>query len=383
MKSKTTSLPAPRLVVRLRQQAEDPVEWAIYQDDCCKDVQALSRENLSELAALPAARHTHLLVPVEKATCITLMIPDENYELTDQKLHWLADDTLDEDAPSLHWTLLSRHGTRLVVAGIEKAWLDAELKTLSSAGLNIVHASLDALYLPATENGWTVLKDGDTWLVRTQEGVISRLTETWLRHLMTHFVPQQLTHYGELPEPRQSTLVKSECHIMALFADIDMPNLLHDSVRPPARLSPWTGRLKSVSLYSIALAAGIALLVQGACYWQLLGLEKQLRNTLAQQWQRYIPENQHRSNVRVWLPKQLKQHPPAPFALLLQLQSGLAPFPGLALEGVGYNSQKKSLQIYLYASDENQVQQFIKHRIAGFSLKIDKHEQGLWTLSND
>lgn len=123
---------------------------------------------------------------------------------------------------------------------------------------------------------------------------------------------------------------------------------------------PWTGRLKSVSLCSIALAAGIALLIQGACYWQLLGLEKQLRNTLAQQWQRYIPENRHSSNVRVWLPKQLQQHSPAPFALLLQIQSGLASFPGLALEGVSYNSQKKSLQLYLYASDESQVQQFIK-----------------------
>lgn len=142
MKSKTTSLPAPRLIVRLHKQTEDPVEWAIYQDDCCKDVQKLPRENLTELAALPAARQTQLLVPVEKATCRTLVIPDENYELTDQKLHWLADDTLDEDAPSLHWTLLSRQGTRLVVAGIEKAWLDAELKMLSSAGLNIVHATL-------------------------------------------------------------------------------------------------------------------------------------------------------------------------------------------------------------------------------------------------
>lgn len=383
MKSKTTSLPAPRLIVRLHKQTEDPVEWAIYQDDCCKDVQKLPRENLTELAALPAARQTQLLVPVEKATCRTLVIPDENYELTDQKLHWLADDTLDEDAPSLHWTLLSRQGTRLVVAGIEKAWLDAELKMLSSAGLSIVHATIDALCLPVSENGWTVLKDDDAWLVRTQEGVVSRLTETWLLHLLTHFPPQQLTHYGALPGPHQGTLVKSECHIMAHFADTELPNLLHDGICPPAQLSPWTGRLKSVSLCSIALAAGIALLIQGACYWQLLGLEKQLRNTLAQQWQRYIPENRHSSNVRVWLPKQLQQHSPAPFALLLQIQSGLASFPGLALEGVSYNSQKKSLQLYLYASDESQVQQFIKQDIAGFSLKIGKHEQGLWTLSND
>ena len=83
------------------------------------------------------------------------------------------------------------------------------------------------------------------------------------------------------------------------------------------------------------------------------------------------------------LPEQLRQRSPAPLTLLLRLQSSLARFPDIALEGVSYNPQQKSLRLFLYATEENQIQQFIKENTLGFSLTTDKHEQGKWTLRND
>ncbi|ENA0612327.1 hypothetical protein ABFP30_004102 [Enterobacter bugandensis] len=371
------------LLIRTGSQPQASVEWVIHDGSQHGEVQRLPREQLSELAAHPAARRTHVLIPVEKTLCRTLQIPDENYELTDRKLHWLADETLDENAPSLHWTLLFRAGTTLAVAGIDKAWLEAELNTLSSCGLTVTKATLDALCLPAAEDGWTVLKDGDAWLLRTQNGNVSRLTETWLVHLLTRFPPQQLTSYGVLPIPHPNATEKPECHIMSLYRDADATTLLHGNLRPPAAVSAWSARLKLVAAYGVALAVSVALLVQAACYWRLDATQAQLKDTLTHQWQRYIPENRHSNNLRTYLPKQLQQRSSAPLTVMLRLQASLARVPGIALEGMRYNSQQKSLQLFLFARDEGQIQQFIKENTLGFALTVDRHEQGMWIIKND
>lgn len=382
MTSKTPSNVA-RLLIRLNNDPAMPIEWAFFDDGVCMDIQPLSREMLPKLAAFPAAKHTHLLIPVEKATCRTVVIPDEKQELSDLQLQWLADETLDEDVPTMHWTLLSRIGTILTVVGVDKSWLERELSALSACGLTVTHATLDAFCLPKVESGWAVLKEGNSWLVRTQEGYISRLTKAWLIHLLEYFPPRQLLAYGTLPQPQTGSSGKAECHIMSLYPDAENSNILHDSVRPLAALSPWTIRLKYTAIFCVVLLAVVASLFDLSYWLQLHQLETQMKGNLVQQWQLYIPENRHNSNLRAYLPAQLQKRSPAPLVLLLRLQSSLAGFPDLALEGVNYNSQKKSFQLFLYATDESYIQSFIKDNTLGFSLKIDKHEQGMWTLSND
>lgn len=380
MKSKQP-LNAAKLLIRLNPDPQAPVEWTVFDDGGCRDILLIPCEKLAELAGLPAARETHLLIPVEKALCRTLVLPDEKNELTDQQLHWLADETLDEDRPDLHWTVLSRTGTTLIAVGVDKRWLEESLATLSANGLTVTHATLDVFCLPKLDDGWTILKEGDVWLVRTHEDDFSRLTDAWLTHLLEHYPPRQLLHYGELPEPRAGGTGKPECHIMACYPVRKTTNLLHDSVRPPA--PPSTARLKRVTVCCVALVAAVALLSRMVSYWHLHQLEAQLKNNLTQQWQRYIPENRHTNNLRAYLPAQLKQRSPVPLTLLLRLQSSLARFPDIALEGISYNPQQKSLRLFLYAADENNIQQFIKENTSGFSLTIDKHEQGMWTLRND
>lgn len=382
MTSKTPPETA-RLVIRLSSEPTLPLEWTLFDDGGHGEIHILPREKLPELSGMSAARETHLLIPVEKATCRTLTVLDEKDVLSDRQLHWLADETLDEDAPALHWTLLSHAGTTLTVVGVEKVWLEEELAALSACGLNVTHATLDVLCLPNVENGWAVLKEDDTWLVRTHENYVSRLTGAWLTHLLQHFPPRQLTHYGELSAPCANASGKPECHSMSLYPQRETANLLHDSVLPPVAFSPWTSRLKRIALCCVVLTAAVALLTQLFSWWQLQQREIQLKDNLTQQWQRYIPENRHSNNLRSYLPEQLRQRSPAPLMLLLRLQSSLARFPDIALEGVSYNPQQKSLRLFLYAAEENQIQQFIKENTLGFSLTIDKHEQGKWTLRND
>ncbi|KNC10547.1 hypothetical protein AC791_06310 [Klebsiella sp. RIT-PI-d] len=383
MKTKKVTDISSKLLIRLPAERRTQMEWAQCSESDCGDIQHLPIEHLAQLAALPAAKCTHVLVPAHKAISRVLVIPDEQYELTEQKLQWLADATLDEGMPALHWTIFSRQETRISVVGIDADWLESQLRSLADAGLTVRFVTFDAFCLPTTLNGWTIFKDTTGWLLNTQDSGISSMTQAFLSHLLIHFHPGQLTHYGALPEPCTSGNMKEECPIMALYPGSVPPNLLHGKMRTRLPPSASIVNLKRAAGLSIALTAGIALCTQGVIYWHSYNMQQQLSQELTHQWQRYIPENRHRSNLKTYLPKQLSQLAPAPALLLPRLKSRLASFPGLALEGVNYNPVGKSLQLFLYASDESQIQAFIKEKIYGLSLKVDKHEQGLWTLRND
>lgn len=382
-KSKTVSVPATKLLIRLPESTSNLLEWVEHDECGCDQIQSLVTEQLPGLAARPSSRCTHLFIPAQKATCRIIIIPDENYELTDQKLQWLADETLDDGMSSLHWTLLSREGTRVSVIGVEADWLASRIRLFAEAGFNIKHVTIDALCLPVCENGWTVFTDGKGWLLRTYENSVAHLKEPWLAELLAHYYPQEVVSYGSLPAGFSAKETEPACHILTLTPKDPPANLLHGKMRPPAPRSFWTTNIKRAALCSLLILAGSACLSQAVVYLQLRGYEKQLSHTLTQQWKRYIPENRHTNNLRTYLPMQLKQRSPAPYLLLLQLQSRLSAFPELALEGLSYNSKRNDLRLFISARDEQQIQAFMNQKLAGYSLKVDKHEQGLWTIRND
>ncbi|MGC6013318.1 type II secretion system protein GspL [Enterobacter kobei] len=381
--NKAVNVPATKLLIRLSGSTPNALEWVEYDGCGYSQVQSLTTEQLPEIAARPASGCTHLVIPAQKATSRIIVIPDENYELTDQKLQWLADETLDEGMPSLHWTLLSREGTRVSVIGVDADWLMSQLRLFAGAGFNVTHATIDALRLPTCESGWTVLSDSCGWLLRTHENSVAHLTEPWLAQLLAHYPPQEVVSYGPLPAGLSAKETRPACHSLILHPQEPPANLLHGKMRPPAPRSFWSTNIKRVALCSILLLAVSACLAQAVVYLQLREYEKQLSHTLTQQWQRYIPENRHTRNLRTYLPRQLQQRSPAPYLLLQQLQAHLSAFPGLALEGVSYNPARNDLRLFISTRDDQQIQAFLNQKLAGYSLKVDKHEQGLWTIRND
>ncbi|HIE5390164.1 TPA: type II secretion system protein GspL [Enterobacter cancerogenus] len=382
-KSKTVNVPSTKLLIRLPESAPNVLEWVEHDECGYGPVQGLATEQLSELAAHPAAGYTHLLIPAQKAVCRIIDIPDENYELTDQKLQWLADETLDDSMPPQHWTILSREGTRISVIGVDAGWLTAQTRLFAASGFNVMHATIDALCLPYCENGWTVFSDSNGWLLRTHENSVAHLTEQWLAQVLAHSPPQEAIGYGPLPAGFSAKKTEPACHILTLYPQVPPANLLHGKMRPPAPRAFRATSVKRAALCSLLLLAASACLSQAVVYLQLREYEKQLSHALAQQWKRYIPENRHTRNLRTYLPKQLQQRSPAPYLLLLELHSRLSAFPELALKGLNYDAARNELRLFISAPNEQQILAFLNQPLAGYSLNVDKHEQGLWTIRND
>lgn len=357
------------------------LEWSIHDERGCGEIQRIpAGESLSALPRQPAIQQTHLLLPVEMAIFRKLEIPSSGYVLTPQKLQWLADETLDESSAALHWTIIQQQDSDVWVAGIEPCQLEAQLLPFTTAGIKITHATLDALCLPITDEGWTVLKDEEGWLVRPHAGRGSRLNEHWLTHLLAHYAPQQLTCYGPLPDSNTRGNTYPEQSILSVYTPATTINLLHGHLRLPMVSQPGTMRLKRLALGYVLALTIMPLISQILLYTQLHWLEQQLTTALTQNWHSYIPENRHSANLRTYLPKQLQQRFPAPAILLQRLQKGMDSFPQLALKGINYDQQRKSLQIFMYASDKNQIEQFITANATGLPLQIEKQDQGLWTL---
>ena len=83
--NKAVNVPATKLLIRLSGSTPNALEWVEYDGCGYSQVQSLTTEQLPEIAARPASGCTHLVIPAQKATSRIIVIPDENYELTDQK----------------------------------------------------------------------------------------------------------------------------------------------------------------------------------------------------------------------------------------------------------------------------------------------------------
>lgn len=361
----------------------DSLEWAIHDEKGYGEIHRLpAGQPLSALPRPPEIQQTHLLIPVAQATFRKLEIPTTGYTLTPQKLQWLADETLEESSPPLHWTVVRQAEGVVWVAGVEQSILEAQLLAFTAEDIQIGHIALDALSLPVTADGWTVLKDDEGWLLKPHDGRASRLNEAWFSHLLTHYRPQQITCYGDLPQAHDADTICSPRPLLSLYSPAQSVNLLHGRLRPPAAHAA-TRRLKRLAAVGVLLLLLCPLLSRVILGFQLYGIERQLTTTLEQRWRSYIPQNRHRNNLQVYLPKQLQQRFPAPAILLRRLGDTMADFPGLALAGVRYDQQHQSLQLFIYANDEGQIKQFITASAVGLPLQIEKHEQGLWTLRNE
>ncbi|WP_431625426.1 type II secretion system protein GspL [Enterobacter chuandaensis] len=371
------------LLLRISAHEQDTIEWCILNGHVCGDIQRLETTSLQRLASLPAARNTHVLLPVSRAIFSELSPPTNKAELTPQQIQWLADETLDQDALPHYWTVIHRNEEQVWAVGLETEWFVRQLNICSDAGLSVTHVTLDALCLPVSQDGWTTLTDRDGWLLRPHAGRACSVNDAWLIHLIARFAPRQLISFGALPESYPAATLQPSSSIQALYTQGATPNLLQGKYLRQTPRSPVDQRLKRIACYSLILAAAVLLGSRLALFWQLQELEHQLYDDLNQQWNLYIPENRHTGHLRTYLPKQLQQRFPAPAVLLQRIQTVMATYPDLALEGLRYDRQQRSLQLFIFATEESQIQHFINDKRLGLKLRIDRHEQSKWTLHNE
>lgn len=196
----------PRLILRLPAEPEAPLEWVTL--DTRGQPEGVSRRGTPSEAAAEAEGRQVLGLADGLAVLLTdTVIPSRNRERLRQAVPFALEDRLAAEVDSLHFVLGSREpGSRLRVAVFERSWLAGWQQALADAGVVVEQIYPEILALPRPTDAWTVLLDGDRFLVRTgKEAGFSGDADNWVTLLEAALAeageaaPDRLVVYRTVP----------------------------------------------------------------------------------------------------------------------------------------------------------------------------------------
>lgn len=378
------------MVIRLTSTLRKSSEWMTLTKEQRGEIHVLAADApLAQLAEQPGAKNIHLLLPPEKLLFRELVLPTAKYKLTQQTIQWLAEETLPDSTVVYHWSLIQQNDLTAYVVGIDAQRLDEHMSPFLSAGLTITRVLPDGCYLPWHPQSWTLLRQGESWLARTQEHAFNELDEGWVKHLLHQFQPDTLCSYGDLPAglpPLASVTQHATVSPLTLYVPEDEQtqryNMLQSNGQPGNASVRGSKGLFRVAVFSILLAIASFIATRGYALWQLNHIEAQLTQNMQDTWRSYFPAIKRSDNFRFYFARQLTQHYPAAVPLLHRLEIILQAQPGIHLTQVSYNQQKKSLSLTVAASSEADIDTFCRTMEPWLPMEKGRHEAGqsTWTL---
>jgi general secretion pathway protein L len=115
--------------------------------------------------AIPG-RELTLVLPAHKVLLQSVEFAPHERRLLRQTVPYSFEEQLIVDVDEQHFALGKVDGQSVPVAIVDKQWLAQWLTQCAQAGLDIKHVVPEQFLLPYRTNCWTLLIDGDRWLVR-------------------------------------------------------------------------------------------------------------------------------------------------------------------------------------------------------------------------
>lgn len=317
--------------------------------------------SLEQLAAQVGKARLSLVVPGELATLHRIPLPSPRRSWWQRAAPFALEDQLIAEVADLHFAVAAQAvEQQLAIVTVPHQILRDWLASCATYQLFPTTLVPDLLLLPQHSDGWSVVSDGDRYLVRTGRwsGFVSSAA-TWEWFLATALdecaTPPTLHVYGTVPDLPAGLAwqrAAQECHLLQLAARHSTAtiNLLQGQY---ARQTAWQRGWRPWR--STALLAGLLLLAQGA---HLLYQHQQLQVTLAtlrsemeRVYKDAVPGATRIVNPRAQLEAHLRQLlPTAPksgtfFELLQATGQVLAGFPQLQLLNLQYRERQLELTL--------------------------------------
>ena len=149
-----------RLVVRLEGESTDHVRWVLVD----AGGRLAGPVGAGSLAEAPAVA----LVPTHAVSLLSARIPPLSRQRAAQAVPFALEDQLVEDVDALHFSLGQRDDQgRLAVAVVADRQMQAWLEAFAVAGLAVEQIYPELFGLPYQPDAWTLLIEGDGFLLRT------------------------------------------------------------------------------------------------------------------------------------------------------------------------------------------------------------------------
>ncbi|ELV2842338.1 type II secretion system protein GspL [Enterobacter cloacae] len=313
--------------------------------------------SLAALAGHALAARVCLLLPASEMIFRRFTLPKKG----SVEFSWLAEETLIGDVDTLHWTVLNRKGREVDAVAIDAARLQYWLDRCADAGLTVVQVLPDAILLPVTEGGSTLVSTDSGYWMRYSPFGACETDAALLPLLLSQQCAGNLVCYGDAPADVQVDEQRAWQHPLVLIQPqwkSCKANLLHGVFSATGAQTGFRyakPTLAAMAVLSIGLLVGPRI----GMAWMLSTQENLAQQQMVELAQHYFPTLRQTTNLKYHFGQNIKKEKKGIFLQLDALEQVKQSLPAVELSEVGYDDTQNQLTLNIRSMDPTALQAFV------------------------
>ncbi|EMP9724557.1 TPA: type II secretion system protein GspL [Enterobacter cloacae] len=313
--------------------------------------------SLAALAGHALAARVCLLLPASEMIFRRFTLPKKG----SVEFSWLAEETLIGDVDTLHWTVLNKKGREVDAVAIDAARLQYWLDRCADAGLTVVQVLPDAILLPVTEGGSTLVSTDSGYWMRYSPFGACETDAALLPLLLSQQCAGNLVCYGDAPADVQVDEQRAWQHPLVLIQPqwkSCKANLLHGVFSATGAQTGFRyakPALAAMAVLSIGLLVGPRI----GMAWMLSNQENLAQQQMVELAQHYFPTLRQTTNLKYHFGQNIKKEKKGIFLQLDALEQVKQSLPAVELSEVGYDDTQNQLTLNIRSMDPTALQAFV------------------------
>ncbi|MCU6413560.1 type II secretion system protein GspL [Enterobacter cloacae] len=313
--------------------------------------------SLAALAGHALAARVCLLLPASEMIFRRFTLPKKG----SVEFSWLAEETLIGDVDTLHWTVLNKKGREVDAVAIDAARLQYWLDRCADAGLTVVQVLPDAILLPVTEGGSTLVSTDNGYWMRYSPFGACETDAALLPLLLSQQCAGNLVCYGDAPADVQVDEQRAWQHPLVLIQPqwkSSKANLLHGVFSATGAQTGFRYAKPALAAMAV-LSLGLLVGPRIGMAWMLSNQENLAQQQMVELAQHYFPTLRQTTNLKYHFGQNIKKEKKGIFLQLDALEQIKQSLPAVELSEVGYDDTQNQLTLNIRSMDPTALQAFV------------------------
>ncbi|MER1634187.1 type II secretion system protein GspL [Enterobacter cloacae] len=313
--------------------------------------------SLAALAGHALAARVCLLLPASEMIFRRFTLPKKG----SVDFSWLAEETLIGDVDTLHWTVLNKKGREVDAVAIDAARLQYWLDRCANAGLTVVQVLPDAILLPVTEGGSTLVSTDSGYWMRYSPFGACETDAALLPLLLSQQCAGNLVCYGDAPADVQVDEQRAWQHPLVLIQPqwkSSKANLLHGVFSATGAQTGFRYAKPALAAMAV-LSLGLLVGPRIGMAWMLSNQENLAQQQMVELAQHYFPTLRQTTNLKYHFGQNIKKEKKGIFLQLDALEQIKQSLPAVELSEVGYDDTQNQLTLNIRSMDPTALQAFV------------------------
>lgn len=313
--------------------------------------------SLAALAGHALAARVCLLLPASEMIFRRFTLPKKG----SVEFSWLAEETLIGDVDTLHWTVLNKKGREVDAVAIDAARLQYWLDRCADAGLTVVQVLPDAILLPVTEGGSTLVSTDSGYWMRYSPFGACETDAALLPLLLSQQCAGNLVCYGDAPADVQVDEQRAWQHPLVLIQPqwkSCKANLLHGVFSATGAQTGFRYAKPALAAMAV-LSLGLLVGPRIGMAWMLSNQENLAQQQMVELAQHYFPTLRQTTNLKYQFGQNIKKEKKGIFLQLDALEQIKQSLPAVELSEVGYDDTQNQLTLNIRSMDPTALQAFV------------------------